>query len=77
MSTWLISSLVIYLVGVLLCVYIMVRNNRKHKVKFSLIEVFLTVYLAILSWVGVLSLLAGAMTHFNMIEWDEENGEKV
>lgn len=77
MSFSLILFLTIYLVGVILCVFMIWRQHRKHKGRMSLVELFLIIYLAMLSWVGVLSLVAGALTSFNMIEWNEGGEDGV
>lgn len=60
-----------YILGSVLCgclifkIYHNPKRDKETNFKTNIIEVFFCVYLIILSWVGVFSLLAGALTYMN------------
>lgn len=74
MLTYILFS--VYIIGVLICIYLVyiinTSDNKKSNDKLTSIEIIFMIYLVLISWIGVLALLAGALAHGNSIDEDNE-----
>ena len=60
-----------YILGVILCSYLVWKINKKRKTKLVLTEIMMDIYMIFLSWVGILSMLAGHFVRFNKLDEDK------
>ena len=65
-----ITLLIIYILGVICSGILVYRINKN--MKLTILDILFSIYLMVLSWLGVFTLFAGALAHGNHINENEE-----